>query len=39
MNTKLTVKELLEPLQTVIGVVRKKTNTPYTFTRIGSNKK
>jgi DNA polymerase-3 subunit beta len=28
MNTQLTVKELLEPLQTVIGVVEKKQNLP-----------
>ncbi|MEO1939821.1 MAG: DNA polymerase III subunit beta, partial [Candidatus Thioglobus sp.] len=28
MNTKLTVKELLEPLQTVIGVVEKKQTLP-----------
>jgi len=28
MNTQLTVKELLEPLQTVIGVVEKKQTLP-----------
>ena len=28
MNTQLTVRELLEPLQTVIGVVEKKQTLP-----------
>ena len=38
MNTELSVEELIEPLQTVIGVVEKKTNTPNTFARINSTK-
>ena len=39
MNTQLTVRELLEPLQTVIGVVEKKTNTTHSFARTNSIKK
>ncbi len=32
MNTELSVEELIEPLQIVIGVVEKKTNSAYSFT-------
>ena len=39
MNTELSVEELIEPLQTVIGVVEKKTNPPNTFTCINSIKR
>ena len=34
MKTELSVEELIEPLQTVIGVVEKKTNTSYTVSCI-----
>ena len=39
MNTELSVEELIEPLQTVIGVVEKKTNSTNTFTCINSVKR
>ena len=34
MNTELSVEELIEPLQTVIGVVEKKQTLPYTVSCI-----
>ena len=36
MNTELSVEELIEPLQTVIGVVEKKQTLPNTFSCINS---
>ena len=34
MNTELSVEELIEPLQTVIGVVEKKQTLPVSYTHL-----
>ena len=39
MNTELSVEELIDSLQTVIGVVEKKTITTDSFTCVNSIKR
>ena len=39
MNTELSVEELIDPLQTVIGVVEKKTIVAYSFPCFNSIKR
>ena len=39
MNTELSVEELLDPLQTVIGVVEKKTNVTNSISCFNSTKR